>query len=414
MNRTTVDAVGAAEDVIDIARALIAAPSPNLPGDERLVAEVIHATMERLGLPPARVIAEKRERPNLLSTIDFGPGGRHLVLCGHIDTKPIGDARWSVDPFGAEIRGDRLYGLGSADMKSAVAAILVAARDLIESRPTSGKLSILLLADEEFGARYGAEYVASTTRLEADGIVIGEPAGIHDDFDGLHLVSRGLARLRLTAKARQGHSSLSAMSNERNAGVDAARAVADFADKVRLRIPHNGDALRDWDSTINPALLSSGGVGYGVLPAHVVVENEVRLLPGMVRSEVEAAFQSVASATASRTGADLAVEIGGSATDWIPATQINSSHPLVAAAQRASRSFLGSELPLAVFPGTTDATWFDSYQGIACLPAFGPGLLGRCHAADEWVSIAAVRKTVDLYAALAADFCASSTGGDEQ
>ncbi len=400
------------DDVIVIARELIAAPSPNLPGDERLVADVIHATMERLGLPAARTIAQKPDRPNLLSTIDFGPGGHHLVLCGHIDTKPIGDARWSADPFGAEIDGDRLYGLGSADMKSAVAAILVAARALIDSGMSSGKLSILLLADEEYGAKYGAEFVASTTRLDADGIVIGEPAGMHDDYDGLHLVSRGLARLRLTANARQGHSSLSAMLDQRNAGVDAARAVADFADQVQLGIPPNSDGLRDWEATINPALTYTGGVGYGVLPAHVVVENEVRLLPGMQRDDVEAAFQSVARRTAKRTGADLTVRIGTTATDWIPATQISSTHPLVAAAQRASRSSLGSELPLAVFPGTTDATWFDSFQGIPCLPAFGPGLLGRCHAADEWVSVTAVRKTVALYQRLAADFCASATTAD--
>ena len=279
MSQSTVDAAGPRDDVINIARSFIAAPSPNLPGDERLIAEVIRATMQELGLPPAKVIAEKSHRPNLHSTIDFGPGGRHLVLCGHIDTKPIGDARWSVDPYGAEISGDRLYGLGSADMKAAVAAILVTVRNLIATNPTKGKVSILLLADEEFGATYGAQYVASTTRLEADGILIGEPAGIHDDFDSLHLVSRGLARVRLTAQARQGHSSLSTMSNQRNAGVDAARAVAAFADEVRVGIPHNADALRDWDATINPALLSSGGVGYGVLPAHVVVENEVRLLP---------------------------------------------------------------------------------------------------------------------------------------
>lgn len=400
-------------DVIDIARDLIAAPSPNLPGDERLVAEVIHATMARLGLPRARVIAEKADRPNLLSTIDFGPGGKHLVLCGHIDTKPIGDARWSVDPYGAQVDGDRLYGLGSADMKAAVAAILVAAKNLVENPPERGKLSILLLADEEYGARYGAEYVASTTQLAADGIVIGEPAGIHDDFDSLHLVSRGLGRLRLTARARQGHSSLSAQFGERNAGVDAAKAVADLADEVVLELPKNSDALRDWEATVNPALLYTGGVGYGVLPAHVVVENEVRLLPGMQRDEVEAAFQAVARRTADRTGADLTIEIGDLATDWIPATHLNARHPLVAAAQRSSRSVLGSDLPLAVFPGTTDATWFDTFQGIPCLPAFGPGLLKRCHAADEWVSIAAVRQSVELYSQLSADFC-SAPNGDER
>lgn len=398
-------------DVVEISRQLIATPSPNLPGDERRVAEIIQATLERLGLLRARVIAEKEDRPNLLTTLDFGPGGRHLVLCGHIDTKPIGDAQWTVDPYGAHVDGDRLYGLGSADMKSAVAAMMVAAQILAQSPPSNGKLSLLFVADEENGAKYGAEYVASMTQLAADGMVIGEPGGIHDDFDSLHLVSRGLARVRLSAMARQGHSSLSRLFGERNAGVDAARAVVAFADELDLELPPNTDGLRDWDATVNPALSYIGGVGYGVLPAHMVVENEVRLLPGMQRELVESSFREVALRIANRTGADLSVEIGDSSNGWIPATQVRSNQPLVAAAQRAARAVLAIEPPLSVFPGTTDAAWFDSLQGVPCLPAFGPGLLSRCHGADEWVSISAVRKSVDLYRHLVSDFCASTDDG---
>ncbi len=88
------------------------------------------------------MIARAPERPNLLATLDFGPGGRHLVLCGHIDTKPVGGAHWSVEPFSATVDGDRLYGLGSTDMKGAVAAMIVAARDLDLPR---GRLSLLLV-----------------------------------------------------------------------------------------------------------------------------------------------------------------------------------------------------------------------------------------------------------------------------
>ena len=66
---------------------------------------------------------------------------------------------------------------------------------------------------------------------------------------------------------------------------------------------------------------------------------------------------------------------------------------------------LGHVPPAAVFPGTTDATWFSELQGAPVLPALGPGLLRRAHAADEWVSVAAVRRSVELYAAIARRFC---------
>jgi succinyl-diaminopimelate desuccinylase len=392
-------------DVIDLARALIAAPSPNLPGDETAVAAVIHGLLEELDLPPAQLIAEKPERPNLLTTLDFGPGGRHLVLCGHIDTKPIGDAAWSIDPFAGDIDGDRLYGLGSADMKAAVAAMLVAARRLATHPPASGKVSLLFLADEEFGARYGAEYVASNMHLAADAVVIGEPGGIEDDYDRLHLVSRGLGRFRLTSAARQGHSSLSGINNSRNAGVDVARLVVAVAEELRLAEPRNDGDLLHWETTINPALRYTGGVGYGVLPGRIVAETEVRTLPGADREAMLVAFRKVAERVAQDHGAELRVDMGNASTDWITPTTVPPDHGIVAAAQRATRAVLGNEPPLAVFPGTTDATWFDSIQGLPCLPALGPGLLKRCHAADEWVSVAAARDAVDLYTYLATDFC---------
>jgi acetylornithine deacetylase/succinyl-diaminopimelate desuccinylase-like protein len=60
---------------------------------------------------------------------------------------------------------------------------------------------------------------------------------------------------------------------------------------------------------------------------------------------------------------------------------------------------------MAVFPGTTDATWFDALQGLSTLPALGPGLLRRAHASDEWVSITAVRQAVEIYTHFAAAYC---------
>ena len=123
-------------DVLDIARELVRTPSPNPPGDERAVAALVHDLLPALQLPRAEVIARDESRPNLWVTLDFGAGGRHLVLSGHLDTKPVGDATWSVDPFAAHVEGDQLYGLGSGDMKSALAAMLVAASRLAHNAPS--------------------------------------------------------------------------------------------------------------------------------------------------------------------------------------------------------------------------------------------------------------------------------------
>jgi acetylornithine deacetylase/succinyl-diaminopimelate desuccinylase-like protein len=395
-------------DVVDLARRLVRTPSPNPPGDERGVAEVVRDALAQLGLPAAETLSLDAARPNLLVTLDFGPGGRHLVLSGHLDTKPIGDASWTVDPLGADIVGDRLYGLGSADMKAAIAAMLIAAARVARRAPAAGRLSLLFTADEENGATFGAHHVATTRALGADAVVIGEPGGIETDFDRIHLVSRGIARLRLIAQGRQGHSSLSGQPGTRNAGVDISRLVTAIADQLVIDVPPNDDGLEGWSATVNTGLTFRGGVGYGVLPGRLAVDTEVRLLPGMDRGALTASFTELTARVAAETGADLAVEYDAAPNDWLPAAAVPADHAVALAAQSACRRVLGSNPPLAVFPGTTDATWFDAGQGVPALPALGPGLLRRCHGADEWVSVDAVRRSVDLYAQLAMDFCAAA------
>src|SRR5215210_855776 len=322
-------------DVLDIARELVSTPSPNPPGDERAAAALVHDLLPALQLPAARVIAKHESRPNLLVTLDFGQGGRHLVLSGHLDTKPIADAAWSVDPFGADVEGDRLYGLGSADMKSGIAVKLVAASSLARDAPSRGRLSLLFTADEENGSAYGAHHVAQSVPLAADGVVIGEPGGIEEDYDRLHLVSRGIARLHLIARGRQGHSSLSDEHSARNAGVDAARLVTKVADSLDVKTPENAHGLSSWTSTVNTGLAYRGGVGFGVMPGVMAVDTEVRLLPGMRREDVTGAFTAVAGRVSRETGDDLQVEFDQPPNDWLPATLVAPGDPLIEAARTA-------------------------------------------------------------------------------
>lgn len=401
-------------DVVELTRRLVRIPSPNPGGDERAVAAELARIIVEAGLPAPRTVSKSADRPNLLTTIDFGPGGSHLVLAGHIDTKPVGDAPWTVDPFAADVDGDRLYGLGSADMKGAVAAMVIAAARMTGTdAPRSGRLTLAFVADEENGAEYGARHLCEVLDLGADAVVIGEPAGIHSDWDRLHVVSHGIARMLVTADAVQSHSSLSGLLGSRNAGVDAARALVAIADRTHLPLPANVHDLADWQATVNPALVYRGGVGYGVLPAAISAAAEVRVLPGMTKEQVREAFVSAVADDPALADAAVTIDFDAAPNDFLPATAVDPSHPVVAAARRAAAATLAVEPPLAAFPGTTDATWFDA-AGIPSLPALGPGLLSRCHGADEWVSIAALRQAAPLYAALAADFCAQQVGASAE
>ena len=87
---------------------------------------------------------------------------------------------------------------------------------------------------------------------------------------------------------------------------------------------------------------------------------------------------------------------------------MKADDPVVTSCRRAAQSVLGSDLPLGVFPGTTDAAWLQGLLGTPTLPAFGPGLLEYAHAADERVSVQALEQSVPIYTALIKDFCESS------
>jgi acetylornithine deacetylase/succinyl-diaminopimelate desuccinylase-like protein len=389
-------------DVLDLARLLVRTPSPNPVGDERAVAGVVTDVLRDLGLPAPTVLAKSPERPNLVCTVDLGPGGSHLVLSGHLDTKPVGDASWSRDPLAADVEGDRLWGLGSADMKGGVAAMLVTAAR-VAATGSAGRLSLVLTADEENASAFGTHHIAPLLPLEADGVVIGEPGGLQADFDRLHLVSRGICRTFTTATGRQGHSSLSGEPGTRNAGLDVARAVAALPDAA-VALPPNPDGLSGWTTTVNPGLRYDGGVGFGVLPGAVSALTEVRTLPGSDRDQVLAALSSAAR-TGAGEAADVAVTFDAEPYAWLPATQVRTTHPLAVAAAAACREVLGRAPEFSVFPGTTDATWFAGARGWPVLPALGPGLLRRAHGADEWVSVSALRTAVELYSRLATEFC---------
>lgn len=389
-----------------LAEALIAAPSPNLPGDERAVAGVLTEALEARGLPVPRTIAKEAERPNLLTTIDFGPGGRHLCLCGHMDTKPVGPAEWDTDPFKPTVEGGRLYGLGACDMKAALAAIIEAAATLDEV--AGGRLSLLFTADEEHMAVYGARFLAESQALEADAVVIGEPGGMEHDWDRLHLLSRGIANFTLHVFGDQGHSSLSDQKPMVNASLNMARLLLACSEEFRPEArPH---PLVPRGPTINPGVKVSGGVNFGVFPGHATFSCDVRTLPGMSRADFEADIQRWLKEQEEKIP-DLRarIEFEPEPSGWLPATEVTDDAPLVEAVAESLREALGGVPPTAAFPGTTDAAWLQGVAGIPTLPAVGPGLLENAHRANEFVSLAALEKAPAIYAGIARRFCPDQT-----
>ncbi len=388
------------EDVVQLTIDLIAAPSPNPPGDETAPAALIVETCRRLGLPEPIVVGAEPHRANVLLTIDSERPGAHIGFCGHTDTKPVGDAAplWRTDPFIGTIDGDRLYGLGSTDMKGALAAMLFAAEWLQRHRELwTGAVSYLFSADEEYGSAFGAYFLARNGHVDQlDAIILGEPSGIHEDWDAIRTVSRGTSCFEVVVNGTQMHSSLSDTLGAVNAVEAMARLMVRFREELTLRYPDH--PLCPTGPTINIGVRASGGVGYGVVPGQAVFYSDIRLTPGMDRETFREDILAALDRSSVVLEGATAEVVWPDGMNWAPASEIDLDHPAVVASRRAAEHVLGREAPIAAFTGGTDAIAFQGVAGIPTLAALGPGLLPLAHGPNEWVSLSSLQAAMRIYA----------------
>lgn len=399
------------EELLRFAAALVATPSPNLPGDERAVVAVILAEMNRLGLNGAEIAAKAPHRPNVIYRLRGGRPGPVLMLCGHSDTKPVGDAgQWRTDPFQPVFQDGKLYGLGATDMKGAVAAMVYATAALAHCEPAlAGEVLLVINADEERSMKFGSEFLATEYGIRADVALLGEPSAIGGpEFEFLHLLSRGISCFKLRVIGTQLHSSLTDRLPAVNANVKLAEVLTRMSRELRLTFqPHPLCAA----PTINLGVKIEGGVGYGVCPGVAEFQADIRTLPGMTRAQLQADLERFLD-TLRRDDPALQVELEFEQPplNWMGATEVPASHPLVAALLTAAEQVLGWRPKLSAFPGGTDAVNFQGRAGIPTIPSFGPGWLNLAHAPNECVGIEAIGQAAKMYALAAKEYLSCRHG----
>lgn len=216
-----------------------------------------------------------------------------LVFAGHTDVVPTGDlAKWSSDPFVPTVRDGRLYGRGAADMKTSLAAMVVAAEAFVAAHPDHrGSVAFLLTSDEEGPARDGT--VICVERLRARGerldyCIVGEPTSVERLGDTVKNGRRGSLSGKLRVIGIQGHVAYPQLA--RNPVHQAAPALAELA-------------VTEWDggnayfppTTFQISNIAAGtGVG-NVIPGELVVDFNFRFstesTPDTLRQRVHALLE---------------------------------------------------------------------------------------------------------------------------
>jgi acetylornithine deacetylase len=389
-------------EVLEFARTLIATPSVNPPGDERAVADLVVDRLNRLGIADVLRVGKSEERPNLVVRVTPPGAGRTLILSGHLDTKPAGDRdQWKTDPWDPVLSGGKLIGLGSGDMKVAVAAMVYAAGAVKAAGGFVGGLTLVFTADEEAGSIFGSRWLAESGHLEGDAAIIGEPSGITREWESVHLISRGAALFRVKVFGTQMHSSVSDRLPSVNATVKMARLIDRMDRELKSSLTYRGHPLGGRGPTVNVGVMAKAGVFYGVYPGYAEFACDIRTLPGMTEAEMRADLQRFldkAMAEDSDLRTELAFEI------WVPATEISPSEPVVQVLLAAAESVLGTRPSLDAFPGATDAPHFQLTAAIPTVAAFGPGLLPAAHSPNESLAASSAGVAARIYALAAARF----------
>jgi len=369
---------------------LIRIPSPNPPGDTQSAMKLIEGFLSERGIP-FEIVAPDPRMPNLIAQFDGGQPGPRLVMNGHLDVFPEGDAsKWNYDPWGAIEKDGCIFGRGACDMKSGTTALLFAFAELYERRSNlHGSLVLTVVSDEETGSNLGARYLLENRKdVHGDCLLNSEPTSPF----ALRFGEKGPLWLRCKVNTPGAHGAYVHMS--KNAIQIAATVISGLYELQNFKSPegsslvlalqNNARAVDRAYGTGASAVISGttvnvgtiqAGVSVNMLPSECTFEVDIRIPPGVSHSTVIDHIDSVIAPYP-----EVTYEI----TNQHDANASEPDHPMVQSLIRNAVRVSGVEPAPIIGLGATDARLW-RHAGI---PAFiyGPSPTGMGKA-DEFVRI---------------------------
>lgn len=307
-----------------------------------------------------------------------------FVFAGHTDVVPTGPLeKWTSPPFAPEIRDGVLYGRGTADMKSSLAAMVTAVEAFVAAHPAHpGSLAFLLTSDEEGDANDGTIAVVEALKARGESLdfcVIGEPTSVDTLGDMIKNGRRGSLSGTLTVKGIQCH--IAYPEKGRNPIHDVAPALAELAatawDKGNEYFP---------PTTWQVSNIHGGTGATNVVPGSVEIKFNFRFSTASTPEGLQQRLCGILD----RHGVDYEVKWTLGARPFL-----TGRGPLADAASSAIREICGIETELSTTGGTSDGRFIAEI--CAQLLEIGP-VNATSHKIDECVDIAALPKLSAIYA----------------
>lgn len=352
---------------------------------ERQIADYIATWGRGAGLE-VHVQEAASKRPNVILIARGEGGGASLMLNAHTDTVGVSGME---APFKPAIRDGRLYGRGAYDMKSGLAAFMLALK-AARAMNLRGDVMLSAVVDEEYGSLGTEALLAEWTRWQADAALIAEPTE-----QALSIAHRGFVWVDIETFGRAAHGSRPHLGIDAIAKMGKVLVALEAHDRqMRARPTH--DLL---GSGSLHASLIKGGNEISMYPAHCQLQIERRALPGETLASVEAETKAILAEIAA---SDPDFKAEAKATFARSAYEIEAAHPLVQQLKRVAEARLDREVALVGSSWWMDSALFGDH-GIPTV-VLGPSGAGA-HAIEEWVDLASVERCRQIYIDLIADFC---------
>jgi acetylornithine deacetylase len=402
------------DKAITFVREMIAIPS--VTGDEAAIQKFVADYMSGIGLevdmwetdweelkkhPGYRPVDRGYEgRPNLVGTLKGSGGGRSLLLNGHTDVIPVGDGEgWSDNPWSASIKNGRIYGRGSADMKSGVASHIMAVEFLKAAgvRP-KGDVYINVVIDEEVSGHGTLDTVIRG--YKADAGISGETSDLAVQPACIGRIWFEIALEGKPAGIQQRYKGISGI----DLGNKIVQAVKELEDRrvATVRHPLYPNAL---DSL--PCMIGSFSAGNypSAFPATALLKGSMATVPG---EDHEGVKQSLVDQIAKVAAQDEWMKDHPPIVRFVgydaQASEIPQDHPIVELVSKSFKELTGRDPVISGRQGAADTRFLNEYGNTPTV-IFGPGSTAVMHANDEYVSIDDYITAIKVMALCIYDWC---------
>lgn len=366
---------------------LIASPSVSCVLDEldmsnRSVIDLIASWAEPLGFE-CEIHQVVPGKFNLIASTGSGSDG--LVVSGHTDTVPCNEALWKYDPFKMTKTAERLYGLGSCDMKSFL-ALALAASAAFDLKKLKRPLTLVATADEE-STMCGARMIADNGKKLGRFCVIGEPTGLTPVRQ-----HKGVLSMSIKLLGRSGHASNPALGNNALEGMhELIGELLKYRNRIQQQ--YNNPSFEIPTPTLNLGHIH-GGDNSNRICGDCVLLIDIRYLPEMSLEQLMTDITEISRHIAEKR--DLGCECqllgeGLAAMDTAEASELAQYLTYYTGKKSTSVAF------------GTEAPYFNRMQTETIV--IGPGSINQAHQPDEYLPLEQIKPTIEMVKNLIHKFC---------